>query len=495
MNVSRFISLFLLFLFSRDMATAQEMLGATTGNYAGINSIQLNPSAMHNSKTYLEVHLVGLDLFFDNNALFISKSDYRFMNFFEPGYELPMHIEYGVEERPFYRYDNERRKTAFVNERLNGPGAMLIWKQHAFSLSTSVRSVLSMHNIPYDVVNFAYMGLGYQPQQQINYTDKRPFTISGMSWAEIGLSYAYTFHARGFDQWSAGITVKRLMGFGGMYVHSSDLDYIVLNDSTFNVNNLDADIGVALPLDYNANTVNTAPLFKGGGFGFDVGVTYRRLAHHHQHDYTTSLCAAPYEDYIYRIGIALIDIGGIRFGENAVKMKIDNRPSSWENVNRINFSSINQILDTISYQFYGDTTSAYVDDQFTLWLPSAISAQFDYHLKEHWFVNASMIYGFPLAKGALSRPAQISITPRYETRIFEASMPVSLYDWTEPRIGLALRLYGITIGTDKLGGFFHFSNFTGLDFYFSIKLLFNKGGCRDKGPKTCGTMESKPIRY
>ena len=52
-------------------------------------------------------------------------------------------------------------------------------------------------------------------------------------------------------------------------------------------------------------------------------------------------------------------------------------------------------MDTISYQFYGDNTSAYAGDQFKVWLPSALSVQFDYHYLGPWYVNASLIYGFP----------------------------------------------------------------------------------------------------
>ena len=476
--------------------SAQDMPGTTLGNFSGVNSIQLNPSALHNSKTYLDIQLVGADLFLQNNALYMSKSEYRFTNFFKAGYQLPMHPEeYGTEQRIFYHYDNLQDKSAFINTRINGPGAMLIWGKHAFALSTSFRSVISMHNAPYDVVNFSYLGLNYRPQQNINYKDNKPFRVSGLVWGEIGLSYAYTFFARGLNVWTAGVTVKRLLGVGGTYVKVKQLDYIVLNDSTINIKNLDAEMGLALPVNYNVNTTNFNPLIKGGGFGFDFGITYQRLKNYHQNEYFNTLCAQQYEDYIYRIGFGLIDIGRIKFKNNATRINIDNRSALWENVSNMPFSTIDNFLDTISYKFYGDTTSAYAGNTFNIWLPSAISAQFDYHLKKSWYINANIIYGFPLASGSIVRPAEISVTPRYETSLFEVSLPVSLYNWTLPRIGLALRIYGITIGTDKLGQFFSYSNFTGLDFYFSIKLFFRKGNCRIKGPFNCGNQEHKKIKY
>jgi hypothetical protein len=477
---------------------AQTMSGATLDNYAGVNSAQLNPSALHNSRTWLDVQLLGADLFLENNYLYISKSDYKFSNFFKAGYELPMHPEdYGTEERAFYHYTGKNPKDFNIDLRINGPGAMLIWGYHAFGITTAVRSMMSVRNLPYDLANFAYLGLNYRPQHNINYIDNRPFRITGMAWGELGLSYAYTFYARGFDQFSAGLTVKRLFGLGGMYLHANSIDYVVIDDSTINVKNLDATMGMALPVDYETNSVSMNPLIRGGGFSFDLGVTYKRLARYHQKPYFTKLCSQPYEDYLYRIGVALIDIGGVKYKTNARNYQIDNRSSYWQNVTSIDFRSIDQILDTISYKFYGDTASALTADHFTLWLPSALSIQADYHIRDHWYVNASLIYGFPLSKNAIVRPAELSITPRYETSWFGVSMPVSLYDWYLPRVGLALRIYNLTVGTDKLGGFFSFNNFTGLDFYFTLKLYFNKGSCREKGPKGCGNGEfdNKKLKF
>jgi len=496
MRLNRFIALVLILLLKNISVSGQEMLGTTLGNYAGINGLQLNPSALHNSKTYLEIQLLGMDVFVQNNYLYMKKSEYRFTNLFKSGYQWPTHPEdYGTEVRNFYHYSSTTHKNAFVQTRVNGPGAMLIWGPHAFALTTSVRTVVSLVNVPYDLANFIYLGINYKPQQNITYNDHGPIKATGLSWAEIGISYSNTFYARGFNILSGGISVKRLLGVGGMYINTNQLNYNIPNDSTVDIKNMTAEMGFSLPINYDANTPMISPLFKGGGFGVDAGITYTRLTRPHQTQYFNSLCAQPHEDYLYRVGVALIDVGGIDFSNNAVKMKIDNRPSYWENVTGMKFGTINQFLDTISYKFYGNTTSAYAGNHFTLWLPSALSAQFDYHFREYWYVNASLILGFPISKAAISRPAEVSIAPRYETRAFEASMPISFYNWQLARMGLAIRYYWLTVGTDKLGGFFHFSDLTGFDFYFSLKLFFNKGNCHEKGPVHCGSTEPKKIRY
>ena len=472
-------------LFSPSSA-GQEMLGAVQGNYSGTQVLQLNPSALHQSKTWLDIHLLGADFFLQNNFLYQDKNDYRFSNFFKADYIWPTHLEqYGTEERIFYYYENNRNKKLLLNLRINGPGALVALGKHAFALTTVIRTSLSMRRVPYELAKFLYLGLNYRPQQNIRYTDNKPITASMMTWAEIGLSYAYVFHARGLNKWSAGITFKLLEAYTGAYIRVRQLDYIVLNDSTLNVLNLDATTGMALPISYDQNSFWNDKFFKGSGIGVDLGVTFTRLKKNYQTQIISRLCAQRYDDYLYRIGVSLIDIGAVKFKYNARKYLIDNCPSYWENVNRLDFQNLGHLFDTISYRCYGDSTAALVSDRFSVWLPSAISVQADYHLYRNWYINAIMVYGFTLSGASLSRPTQLAITPRYESRWLEVSVPISLYDWYLPRIGLAVRVFGFTVGTDKLGGFFHMSNFTGLDFYFSLRFFLEKGICRSKGIKGC----------
>lgn len=480
----------MMLLSMQPMVRAQSMYGNVLSNYSGINSVQMNPSAMHNSKTWLDVQFLGLGVFLQNNYLYQPRSEYKFAHFFQSGYVWPTHSEgYGTEVRNFYHYDNTRPKNVFINTRINGPGAMLIWGKHAFGISTSFRNIVSAHNVPYEVANFIYLGLNYRPQQKINYHDTRPWNIAQMAWAELGLSYAYQVYALGFNRITAGISVKRLFGYAGTYLRTDNIDYTVIDDSTLQINNLKAEGGISLPIDYATSQMMGSTAFRGGGFGFDLGVTFTRLIRPHQEQYFNKLCAQRYDDYLYRLGVALIDVGGIRFKTNSRKIEIDNRSSYWDRVTKIKFKSIDQILDTISYKFYGDTNSARVADRFMLWLPSALSIQFDYHLTRYTYVNASLIYPLVLAKNTIYRPAEFTITPRYEKRWFEVSLPISLYDWSLPRVGLAVRVYGVTVGTDKLGAFFNFSEFTGMDVYISIRYFLNKGACRDRSKGRCGNLE------
>jgi hypothetical protein len=479
-----------LLIIARSYAGGQEMLGTAVGNYAGINGIQLNPSSMNNYRTYLEVQLVASDIFLQNNYLYLSKDEYRFSNFFKGGYQWPSHAEnYGTGERTFYWYSDKQGKNAFLNIRLNGPGAMLVRGKDAIALTTSVRAVISAHNFPYDLATFSYIGLNYRPYQAIDFQHNRSFNAAALVWGEVGLSYSRIVYEQGFNKISAGISVRRLMGAAGLYVSSTNMNYIVFDDSTASVKNMNMKGGLSLPVNYSDNSFSSNPLIKGGGFGVDLGATYVHLKRYHEQLYFNKLCSQTYEDYDYRLGFALIDIGAIQFKTNAINYGIDNRSSYWQNLNHYHYVNVNQLLDTISFKSYGDNKSANKGNKFLIWLPAALSVQFDYHYRNNWYINGSLIYALQFSGNTLSRPSQISITPRYETRWLEVNMPVSLYDWRLLRFGFSLRIYGFTIGTDKIGGYFHFNDFTGLDFYFSIRFFLEKGKCRNRAEKGCADKD------
>ncbi len=453
---------------------------------------------MLGSKQWLDIQLTSSDISLQNNYIYLSKQEFVIWDIFKPGFILPSHDEeYGTEVRNFYRYNNSNRKHIFLNLRINGPGAMLIWKDHAFGIHSAVRSVTSIRKLPYDLANFLYLGLNYKPQQNINYqTDKR-FGMTHMTWFEVGLSYAYNVYGRGFNRLDAGLSVRKLFGLTALYTIIDNMDYMVLDDSTMQVNNLKTDYGFSLPIDYTSSSVGsvTDPLVAGGGWGFDLGVTYTRLKRSHQLQYINRFCEQQYEDYLYRVGIALIDIGGIKFKHRTQTYAIDNRPALWENLTQFDFATVNQLMDTISYRFYGDPTATYVDEKFTLWLPSALSMQFDYHYYNNWYINGALIFPFQLSKVSLARPALLALTPRYESRWFDASLPISLYNWYQLRMGLAFRFYFLTIGTEKLGSFLGFSNFNGMDLYFSIKIPLEKGVCRKRSSGTCPAYDNfKPVK-
>lgn len=481
----------LVILLASFSSFSQEMLGITGSNYGGSNGLLINPSSILGSKLYMDVNILSGDIFIESNYLYIHGDDYAPMKFLKKDAEFP---QYGKDKQAFDHYFDKDLKYAYTQLRFIGPSGFVVYNDHAFALQTQVRTVASLDKIPFDVANFAYEGLDYPPQFNINFVDKN-FSIAAMSWGEINLSYSYTVYKYSHDRLHVGATLKYLMGYTGMYVDGQELNYLMLNDSTADIRNLNARVGFSGPVDYENEDFPYGPTFKGKGLGLDIGFTYVRTINGHSNRKYDRLCENPYEDYHYKIGVSILDIGGINFKDNAQLHEFNNVSHYWERIDTLSFSSINGLVHEFSSRFYGNPNASLADTRFSLGLPTALSVQFDYHHFDAWYLGGMFIYPLKLNNHSLVRPAQVALIPRYETREIEFAMPVSLYMLEKLRLGFSARYRFLTVGTDKLGSFFGFSDFTGTDIYFSIKLNFGKGFCSHKKIDGCQNNEySKYIK-
>ena len=461
-------------------ARSQEMLGVISGNYAGVNSTLINPSLIHNSKLYLDVNLLTADVFHQNNYLYIARDEYKFINFFKNDYTYPTHpLDNGSGDRPLYTNDNTSNKHSYSQLRVIGPSAMLQVNDHAFAIQMGTRVTNVVKDLPYDMANYFYYGLGYLPQRQIRYSNEEEFISTTMTWSEIAFTYALILKKFYKNKWTAGVTVKGLIGHGGSYINGYYADYTVLDGSTIDIHRLDMDMGYALPVDYNTNEFLPGGLMKGSGVGFDLGVTYQRNKRGHSNMKYRKLCQQQFDAYDYRIGFSLLDFGSVKFTDNAQLYQFADGQALWENVDSLfrTYDNLNEISEALSDKFCGDPGCAMTAREFSIALPAAVSVQFDYHYRNAIYLNATWVQPVRLGKAYIYRPSVLAITPRYETGALGFMLPVSLYDYRNPRIGAAVRFYNFTVGTDKILGFFNLTNFTGLDLYVSVKLFIPKGNC------------------
>jgi hypothetical protein len=451
---------------------AQEMWGITASNYAGSTGAILNPSSISASKLYMDINIVTADVFFENNYAYIHQKDYAPFKWITGKTTFP---KYGPKEMPFDHYNGKNDKYFYSSELVIGPSMMMSVGRHAFAFHTGVRTLTSAYGIPYDIANFGYYGLGYTPQHNVNYTGSN-FGSSAIVMGEIGLTYAYAFRKLSLEDWSAGITVKRLFSVAGGYLRAKDLSYMVLNDTTINIKNLNAEVGYSIPLDYNNNDFpDSGPLIKGGGFGIDIGITYQHKILSYQKKRISKLCRQRYIDYSYKIGISLIDFGFVNFKKNTQLQSFENVSKYWINIDTLNYYNVNELARTLSQVFYGDPNASYVAGKMRVFLPTALSIQGDYKIYRNWYAGVVIIHPIRLGQSYIRRPAQIALIPRYETPLIEFSLPISLYDYQHIRVGASFRYHFLTFGSDDLLGLLGINDFTGLDFYIAVKLNYRKG--------------------
>lgn len=467
----------------------QEMPGLVNGNYQSVSSVWLNPSAPLHGKPWLDVQIAALGLFVDNTAFYIPGNDFAWYKLLSSSYTLP---KYGKYERPYVVSEGKKLHQAFLMERFQLPGFQYVDHDYSLGFQWSVRAALSGRRLPYEAMNFAYFDLGYPPQQYIEYTDY-DITAAAMNWVEIGVNYGRTVRYRRFTIVNAGASLKRVLATSGAYLDIDKVKYLVHNDSTVDFRSLDAEFGVAAPLDYNTNEYSSAlGPFVGSGFSLDLGVTLVRTLHEIKRMNTNNRpCDWRFIPYKYRLGFSLMDFGWASFGTNAQVHAFENVAHFWDRIDTIEFSNIHAAFRDLSLRFYGDSLKSLKANSFSMGLPAAVSLQFDYFLRGHWYLNATWVQGIPtLASQQVHRSPWLAITPRYESELFEFSLPVSFYDYRQPRLGLAFRILGVSFGTDKLGTLLGMGDFYGMDIYLSFRFSLLKGFCpKSKDHSPCGSLD------
>jgi hypothetical protein len=498
--MSFFKTLVLIFiLLSFKPLLAQEMLGIVNSSYAGITGSVINPAVTVTSPFYLDINLIVGDIFAENNYIYLAKEEYRFSRFFSKNPDYPTH---GTDSSMIaYDYYNTKDKKAFASERFIGPSFAITVGRHSFGIVTGARAFMSTKHVPYDIAKFAFerFKLPVEAADLYNtqFSHDKDIYNAEMAWAEIGFNYSYVFKQEAQEYWAAGITIKDLFGYAGSYLNIQSLDYKVFDQDSLRISNLNAEAGYSLPINYETNDFMKEPRFRGKGLGIDLGVIYQKKKTEVQPEKVRKLCSQNYTPYQYKIGVSLLDIGRIRYKENAELLVFNNIDTTWSDITYNDYTTVRDLTNLLGNQFYGDTNTLIQGNEITIALPTALSVQADVNFYKNWFINGTLVLPLQFSNSGLRRPSLLAVTPRYETALFDISMPVSLFDWTDPRIGLSARFMWFFVGTEKLSGFFHYQDFTGLDFYFGAKISLLKGHCRNNSPgkkrtsENCGIEEYK----
>ncbi len=466
------------FLTTTDLS-AQQATALGFDNYNGSAGAMLNPAFLTNSKVYLDVNIASGDFFFENNMGYLNKDSTGFWDLVHmvtrPSYQGPdVYAD---------TYKNHNKRNFLASSRIQGPSLMLQDGRMAFAAGISFRTVSSGVNLPYEIV--IYKGYLTDTALVNNRFDDKNFSISTLNWAELNLNYAYDVLDRADTKLTVGAGLKILFGIGGAYIATPQLKYSVTNTTTLNVENYNGSIAYALPINYdNYSDIVNQPLFKGHGIGLDIGFLFTRLK-----TFTDPgekrWCAKPYADYIYKFGISIMDIGGIRFNRHAEVHQFNDKQANWQQFDTVSTPSIHATMETLSTVFYGSPNASLSDTVFFMSLPTTLSIQYDRHFDGDFYLGAYWQQPLRFHLKSVRQSPVLALIPRYETRIFGASLPLTLYNYEKLRLGASLRFYSVTIGTEKLGTFLGIGDLTGMDFYFSIRFNLNKGRCMSYKKGAC----------
>jgi len=438
--------------FSLSSLFAQESIGLINDNYTPSIGMRLNPSIIADQKPWLSIHLAGLNTYLRNNLAFIESSKLQFIN---------------QESNPAFN-TQRRAYSAYTDIEVYGPSISFTHRKHAFGIHSAVRAYSFIRNIPNELGDYIDEQESFEIEEgnyRINNLESK-----GMAWAEAGISYAHLFKQNKDEIWTWGISVNKLFGIASAGIEVSEANIDVRDSLDFGI------IGNA-----NANYFYNEPSFNSGkGWGISTGITFKKMksdAGNHTPHSPKGACKIP--DYKYKIGLSIIDFGNINYSVNA------------ESGNLTADFTTDDLEDIIDQ---GLTDQLVIDSQseFKTALPLALGFQYDFNLKNRVFLNATLIQNLEfLSTSAIKRANTLSASLRYESRWVGFSLPISLYNYSTPQIGLALRFGTFVIGSDHITPFLIESDIYAADLYFAVQIpILRNPSCAKKDKNKRNTKKT-----
>ncbi len=463
-------------------SNGQAQLGLRSGNFAGINGWALNPSAHTSTPFNWEVNLLEGTLFLDNNYSYLENTSLIHLARNRKTLTFAFGPDFDKENPPppgsilVDFFNNGRKRYGNAEVSVTGPSFYArIGEQHALGIFTRARAFASGRGIVDELSYYRYFSQPFFEPFEVT-----PFKMGMAAWGELGLNYLFQT-ATDNGKLGIGISARFLQAYEGIYLR---------NRTAFQLTKIPGDTlsGGLIQFDYGHTNSNLRPdnwrvTPNGAGAAIDIGATY---------------IIGEENDYTWRLGFSILDIGRLQFNQNARLHRVSPNAESVIGFDDYNDFVLPQefesMLSLFSEQTLGNPGASLVNDRFGMWLPAALSFQADRNLGSGLYLNAVLIQGIPMGGASLWRESLIALTPRLERRWMEFALPVSLYRGNRVQVGLAGRLGFLTLGTDRLGSIFSTANHGGADFYFALKIQpfrVQAPSSKDRDPRNGGGLRGQ----
>jgi hypothetical protein len=366
-----------------------------------------------------------------------------------------------------------------------GPSLLVNSHKTSFAFYTRARVTANVTDFDGDLLHS--LNDQYFNNHPLPYTlsSNRSMRGSLNAWTEFGLSLSRALFSNERHSLKGGMSLKLLSGLATANVELSAFDGTVnynRNMKAYVINQATGDISMALSgmrisglhlndvlvkggaafesMKINGNGQTDFPGFKNLGVGVDLGLCYEFKQ------------TPDDENYKLRLGLAVNDLGGIRYKkdmEQSGSYEIDVKPANPLKLNdlyNLDLPKAKQLLADRPESFTPKAENA--QSSFRAELPTSIQTDIDYHIAKRWYVAASSRLDV-----SGTNWSYVSLIPRYEASKFTAALPVT-YDWlSKTRAGMYLSYGILSMGSNGL-----FTSIVQpsrhLDAYCAIKFLIGK---------------------
>lgn len=454
---------------SLSWAEAQMYLGYNTSNYAGINSISINPANVVDSRYLVDINLAGFDFNLSNNYLGLSTKLFRLNN--SPFADTTYNNNFQAFRRDFFQEDgNISQARIFQSLQVQTPSIAFNIGKNSFAITTAAREYFYVDNLEPKTAAFILSELNNQNTWNIDLNNQK-FNAMAAAWSEVGLLYGREIFNNGEHYLKGAIHPKLTLAAGSAYFYADQLMLNFRNNDTLNVNVSDVRFGYSDNL--RDSTIFDKPYAKNilnkTGIAFDFGFVYEWRPHwrKYQTPRDTTKLARNKNKYKAKIGVSVMDIGALRFDRGTFAGNFNGTAVNWD-LNTVNAQGIESFGRMLADTFQMTSNR----DAYRLRLPTAISFQLDYNVWKGFYINVMNYAALtpndaPLRLHALSYWA---ITPRYENTWFDIAMPISVDAYRNVQAGMGARLGWLYVGSSNGFNYMFGDHVRGLNVYAGVKM-------------------------
>ncbi len=438
---------------------AQDEFGIAHSNYAPTKTFLHNPTNTLDNKTWLDIHLIGAGTFAHNDYLYMKGTEFSFMNNIVLRNEWP----------DYYYNESQDKKSGLQDSDVQIISASMQYKNHGFAFSSRLRTYFDFRRVTPEIATLIAQGSNNFTPYFDQVLSANKMFMNQTAYAEYGFSYSNMFYHYARKSMGLGVTAKYLVGITGGGIKVDEVEY------TFE-NPIDVDF-----FSYQGAVAYGSGYGLGSGFAVDLGFVYKKSLHNvtHYEPFSESSACETY-DYKYKLSAAIIDFGYINFSKESVRYDIESAGAATTLTgNAFTFDGFGNFINT---NFPSATESA----KFKMLTPAALNLQADYNYENNYFISGQIMHGFFRINAlGVKRPDVVALSGRYQTKWLEASLVASLYNYEDFRLGTALRLGYLTLGSDKLISLLGVSDFYGTDVFFNLRFFLTKRpGCKRKDKKS-----------
>ncbi len=449
MRIIKQLIFFFLLIFQLP-AQGQEMWGISNSNFSGNMGIFLNPSTIVGAPYQYEINIIAADAFAENTFLYFPQKE-----------KVDSKLLFGtLPVGKIYFPRGSGLQSAFAHGMVIGPSYIRNKTSWAWGIHSAFRSEFSFTDVSADLALLLYNSFHYYPLIG-NKISIQPLTSAYASWFELGGTYGrvFTENEKHLLKWAA--TGNVLLGMNGYYYDQRAMEFTAIDSSTVTVHRFDATYAQAMG--------NSFFGLRGLGLSTTLGATY--ISHPNRGAFDCNMSNDKLRKYKYRLGFSLLDLGIIHYFNQSEVLNVNTGTDRvWNGIDTIKFGSF-RALDTTLITNIGGSLSK---KNFNIWLPLALSVQFDYQLRPNLFANASIVNRIHFTANEIARGNQFNTSVRYERRRYEGSLNFTLFEYKQPSLGLGLRYRFFVIGTDRLLQMLGLSDVKAFDFFFGFKFQFCK---------------------